>query len=327
MKEAMFYEKLDGKVRCNLCRRHCVIPIGEKGVCRVRKNIDGKLYSLVYGINSGLSIDPIEKKPFFHFLPGTKVLSFGTVSCNWRCKFCQNWELSQTEEIFGEEIPPKEIVDIALRNNIPTIGYTYNEPTIFYEYMYDTIRIARRKGIRNVMVTNGYIESEPLKKLKLDAAVVDFKTFNEEAYLKLSGGVILKELLDSVLDFKKYVKWLEITHLVIPGWSSKKGIRKFSEWVKENLGDEVPVHFIRFFPAYKMLDTPPTPIEFLEEAWKIAKEVGLKYVYIGNVPGSDKENTYCPRCGKLLIRRFGYFVEKYFDEECECGEKIPGVWK
>ena len=220
MKEAMFYEKLkDGSVRCNLCRRHCVIPKGGKGVCRVRENVDGKLYSLVYGLTTGLSIDPIEKKPFFHFLPGTRVLSFGTVSCNWRCKFCQNWELSQTEEIFGEEISPKEIVQTAIDHGIPTIAYTYNEPTIFYEYMYDTAKIAREKGIRNVMVTNGYIESEPLKRLKLDAAVFDFKTFNPEAYLKLSGGIILKELLDSLLDFKKYVKWLEITHLVIPGWS------------------------------------------------------------------------------------------------------------
>ena len=325
----MFYEKLkDGSVKCNLCRRHCIIPKGGVGVCNVRKNINGKLYSLVYGINTGLAIDPIEKKPFFHFLPGERVLSFGTVGCNWKCKFCQNWETSQSKEIFGVHMSPKEIVDTAKLHGIKIIGYTYNEPTIFYEYMYDTAILAKKSGLRNVMVTNGYIEKEPLKKLPIDAAVIDFKTFNEKSYLELSGGIILDELLKSVKNFKKYVPWIEITFLAVPGWTSEEDVRQFVVWIKENLGKKVPVHFIRFFPAYKMSDTPETKIEFLEKAYKIARDEGLEYVYIGNVPpGNPKENTYCPKCGKLLIKRYGYFVKKLFKDKCECGEKIPGVWE
>ena len=325
MREAKFYKKVGDSVQCNLCRRHCVIPNGEVGVCNVRKNIDGKLYSLNYGINTGLQIDPIEKKPLFHFLPGEKVLSFGTVGCNWKCKFCQNWMTSQSKEIFGEEISPEEIVNLAIENNIKIIGYTYNEPTIFYEYMYDTIEIARKKGLRNIIVTNGYIEEEPLKELKLDAATIDLKTFNPDAYIKLSGGVILDQVLESIKIFKEVVPWIELTFLVIPKWSSKEGIKKFSQWVIENLGDEVPIHFIRYFPAYKM-NLPPTPIEMLNDAYNIAKEQGIKYVYLGNV-NSKYENTYCPKCGRLLIGRNWYNVKKFFDEKCKCGEKIPGVWK
>ncbi len=326
MHEAMFYEKLkNGFVKCNLCRRHCVLPPGEIGLCNVRKNVDGKLYALNYGITTGLQIDPIEKKPLFHFLPGEKVLSFGTVGCNWKCEFCQNWITSQAKEIFGEEILPEEIVEIAKKNSIKIIGYTYNEPTIFYEYMYETIKIARKHGIRNIMVTNGYIEEEPLRELKLDAATIDLKTFNPEAYLKLSKGVLLDQLLESIKIFKEVVPWIELTFLVIPKWTREEGIRKFSEWVIKNLGDEVPVHFIRYFPAYKM-KLPPTTLEFLEKAYKIAKQEGIKYVYIGNVI-SNYENTYCPKCGRLLIERRGYLVRKLFDEKCNCGEKIPGVWR
>ncbi len=324
--EAKFYEKLEnGFVKCNLCRRHCVIPPNEKGVCNVRKNVGGKLISLNYGITTGLSVDPIEKKPLFHFLPGEKVLSFGTVGCNWKCDFCQNWITSQAKEIFGEEISPKEIVETAKKMNIKIIGYTYNEPTIFYEYMYDTIKIARKEGIRNIMVTNGYIEEEPLKELKLDAATVDLKTFNPEAYIKLSKGVLLNEVLESIKVFKEVVPWIELTFLVIPQWTKEEGIRKFSRWVTENLGEDVPVHFIRYFPAYKM-NLPPTPIEMLEKAYEIAKSEGINYVYLGNV-FSKYENTYCPKCGALLIERHGYSVKKFFDEKCKCGNAIPGVWK
>ncbi len=324
MKEALFYQKIDGKVKCNLCRRHCVIEKDHVGFCNVRKNIDGKLYALNYGITTGLAIDPIEKKPLFHFLPGEKVLSFGTVGCNWKCDFCQNWVTSQSKEIFGEEVMPEEIVRIAKEHNVKIIGYTYNEPTIFYEYMLDTIKIAKKNGIRNIMVTNGYIEEEPLKELDLDAATIDLKTFNPKAYIELSKGVLLNQLLESIKVFKEVVPWIELTFLVIPKWTSEEGIRKFSKWVVENLGENVPVHFIRYFPAYK-LNLPPTPIELLEKAYKIAKEEGINYVYLGNIL-SKYNNTYCPKCGKLLIER-NYGVRKFFDQKCECGERIPGVWK
>lgn len=324
MKEALFYRKIDGKVKCNLCRRHCIIENNQLGFCNVRKNIEGRLYSLNYGITTGLAIDPIEKKPLFHFLPGEKVLSFGTVGCNWKCDFCQNWITSQSKEIFGEEVMPEEIVRTAKENNVKIIGYTYNEPTIFYEYMLDTIKIARKEGIRNIMVTNGYIEEEPLKELNLDAATIDLKTFNPKAYIKLSKGVLLNELLESIKVFKEVVPWIELTFLVIPKWTSEEGIRKFSKWVVENLGENVPVHFIRYFPAYK-LNLPPTPIELLERAYEIAREEGINYIYLGNIL-SKYNNTYCPKCGKLLIER-NYRVKKFFDQKCECGEKIPGVWK
>jgi len=335
LKEASFYKKLkDNFVQCFLCPRNCVIPPEKYGFCRARKNINGTLYSMGYSNPCSVAIDPIEKKPFFHFLPGTWTFSIASAGCSLRCKFCQNWEISQysPEETKNIYLPPEKVVEYAIKNKCPSIAYTYSEPVNFYEYMYDTAKIAKEKGIKNIVHTAGFINPVPLEKLckYLDAVNVDLKGFNEDYYRNVCEGR-LDVILNTLKILKKNRIWIEITNLIIPGYNDNpEEIKKMCIWIKENLGDNVPLHFSRFYPMYLMKHVPSTPVETLEMAVKIAKDCGLKYVYIGNVPGSKYENTYCPKCGKILIKRVGFTVleNNIVDGKCKfCGEKIEGVWK
>ena len=334
-KEASFYQRLEDKtVQCLLCPRRCIIPDKKRGFCGVRENRDGTLYSLVYAKPCTINIDPIEKKPFFHFLPSTAAFSIATVGCNLRCKFCQNWQISQAkpEEVGYVYLEPADLVKKAKESGAPTIAYTYTEPTIFYEYMLDIAKIAKKEGIRNVMHSAGHINEEPLRQLckYLDAANIDLKGFSQEYYNEMSLGN-----LDSVLKTLKILKeegvWVEITNLVLPGYNDDDDtITKMCLWIKENLGADAPLHFSRFWPMYKLTALNPTPIETLEKARKIALGCGLKYVYIGNVPGNDAENTYCPKCKKAVIKRSGYTIWEVNLENgrCKfCGEKIAGIWR
>ena len=335
MKEAMFYEKLDDKVvKCNLCSHRCSgIADSKRGICGVRENRDGKLYSLVYGRVAARSVDPIEKKPLFNFLPGSRSYSIATVGCNFRCDNCQNFDISQLPKergiIVGQDVSPEMIVSSAKRNNCESIAYTYSEPTIFFEYAYDIAKLASKEGIKNVFVTNGYITPEALREISpyLDAANIDLKSFSDEFYRK-NCGARLKPVLDSIRLYKSLGIWTEITTLIIPSLNdSEEELRKIAEFIKE-VGEETPWHITQFYPTYKLIDQPRTPVTTLRKARQIGLEAGLRYVYEGNVPGENGENTYCHNCGKLLIRRFGYSIQenKIKNSACTyCGTKIDGV--
>ena len=336
LKEARFYQKLDNQVvQCQLCFRRCVIQPGKRGFCGVRENRSGILYSLVYARPCAIHIDPIEKKPLFHFLPGSSAFSIATAGCNLRCLFCQNWQISQAkpEEVNSIYLEPQGLVEKATQSSALTIAYTYTEPTIFYEYMLDTAKLAKIRGIKNIMHSNGNLNEEPLRELckYLDAANIDLKGFSQKYYSEMTTGE-LEAVLKTLKILKQEGVWFEITNLILPGLNDDtQMITKMCLWIKENLGDDIPVHFSRFWPMYKMLSLNPTPIATLEKARKIAQDCGLKYVYIGNVPGHEAENTYCPSCGKVIIKRSGYSIlEVNLDNEgkCKfCGEKISGVWK
>jgi len=327
MKESLFYEKRgDGKVDCNLCARYCKgIADGSTGFCGIRKNVGGKLYSLVYGKACSLALDPIEKKPLFHFAPGTECLSMATVGCNFRCRHCQNWEISQEYgKIGGEDISPEQIVEAAKARGAKGIAYTYTEPTIFYEYAYDTMKLAKKAGLYNVWVSNGYTAPHAIKHASryLDAVNVDVKG-NEDFYRHICMAPGLQPVLDALLEYKKRKVWTEITTLVIPGYNdNEKDIRGIAKWICDNLGPDVPLHFSAFYPAYKLTGVPPTPVKTLEKCYKIAKREGLKWVYLGNVH-SDKESTYCPKCGQIIIERSGYNTIYYGDRCPKCGTRIP----
>jgi len=320
------------KVQCDLCPTECVLDEYQVGGCRTRINKGGVLYSLVYGKPCSVAIDPIEKKPFFHFLPGTTAFSIATAGCVLSCKFCQNWQISQAkpEETDYRDLPPDEVVRNAMFYNCRTITYTYTEPTVFYEYMYDTAQIARKFNIKNTMHTCGYMNEKPLRKLSkyMDAADVDLKAFTEDFYSRICGGR-LKPVLDSLVVLRDEGVWLEITNLVIPTLNDDmKKIKEMCRWIVKNLGTDVPLHLSRFFPQYKLKDLPPAPLETLENARAVALDAGLKYVYVGNIR-SDAENTYCPKCKKLLIERVGYFVKQNNmpDGKCRfCGTAITGIW-
>jgi pyruvate formate lyase activating enzyme len=333
--ETRYYQKLQtGEISCLLCPRACVLREGQTGVCRTRKNVKGKLESLVYGKLVSVNADPIEKKPLFHFLPNTATLSIATAGCNLRCNFCQNWEISQAEpaDVRAQIFSPEQLVAAAKENACPSISYTYSEPVAFYDYMYDTSMLARKKGVKNVLVTCGYINPEPLKDVSkfLDAANVDLKGFSDNTYRWVSAAR-LAPVLETLKILKENDVWLEVGYLVIPSVNdSTKEIKDMVTWVRANLGKDVPLHFLRFFPQHKMTNLPPTPVAKLEEAYKLAKDAGINYVYIGNVPGSTHENTYCPKCGKMIVGRKGYFIEQFdiVNGRCRfCGNKIPGVWK
>ena len=333
--EARYYKKLGDKtVQCQLCPNFCVLPNGRKGLCGARMNVNGKLYTLVYGKPVAVHVDPIEKKPFSHFLPGTTAFSIATAGCNLGCIFCQNWQISQArpEETIHYNLSPEEIVKLAIKYESKSIAYTYTEPTIFYEYMLDTAKLAKKKGIRNVMHTCGYINPEPLKELLkyMDAVNVDLKGFSEEFYQTMCKGR-LQPVLETIKTVKRSGVWLEITNLVIPGKNDDpKTIRSMCLWIKENAGPDVPVYFSAFTPHYQLQNLPPTPVATLEMAYKIGKEAGLNYVYIGNVYGHTKEHTYCPKCGKILIERLGFAVlsNNIVSGKCKfCGYKVPGVWQ
>jgi len=332
MKEAMHYiKKKDKTVQCNVCPWNCVINEGKRGVCGVRENQEGKLIALVYGRPVSIAVDPIEKKPLFHFLPGTNIFSIGTVGCNLRCKHCQNWEISQEKNIIGEELMPEQVIEQAIANECQSIAYTYNEPTIFYEYVYDTARLARKKGLKNVMVTNGYINKEPLEELYpyIDAANVDLKGFSEKFYSEITGTHI-QPVLDTIKRISKTKTWMELTNLVIPTINDDlENIREMSRWIIDNIGKDHPLHFSRFFPYYKLSHLPPTPPDTLTQARKTAIAEGLHHVYIGNLLTEDGENTRCPRCGELVIERKGYAItkNKLVKGNCSCGQKIAGIWQ
>ncbi len=332
--KALFYEKVAGDiVNCLLCPNACKLSDGQIGICRARKNIKGELYSLVYGQIATAHIDPIEKKPFFHVLPGTEAYSIATPGCNMRCLFCQNWEISQAYpwEVQTASVTPEQVVDDALKNGCRSIAFTYSEPTIYYEYMLDIAKLAHQKGLKTVVVSNGYINQAPLKELLnyIDAYKVDFKAFNTGFYKELTGGS-----LDPVLQTMKTIHdqgvWLEVVTLLIPGRNdSEKEIRGLCKWIRQNLGDEVPLHFSRFHPMHKLLNLPPTPVETVIRARQIAMEEGLKYVYTGNIPDPEGECTYCPKSGQVAIERQGYFIVKNNMKNGvgPDGEKIPGVWQ
>jgi len=320
------------RVQCELCPNGCVLELGQHSRCRARANKDGTLYSLVYGKPCAVHVDPIEKKPFFHFLPGTTAFSIATAGCVLSCKFCQNWQISQAkpEDTDTYDLPPEKVVSNAVAYKCRSVTYTYTEPTVFYEYMYDTAVIAKKQGIKNTMHSCGYINEKPLRTLSkyMDAADIDLKGFTEDFYSRICSGS-LKPVLDSLVVLKEEGVWLEITNLVIPTLNDDmKKIREMSSWIVKNLGPHVPIHFSRFFPHYKLTNLPPTPIETMEGARKSALDAGLKYVYIGNIR-HEGENTFCPKCKKMLIERMGYFVRQNLvsNGKCKfCGTSIAGVW-
>ncbi|MEO0293489.1 MAG: AmmeMemoRadiSam system radical SAM enzyme [candidate division WOR-3 bacterium] len=334
MKEAMFYEKIENKkVRCHLCGWNSILPFGciiekdKTGICRVRKNIDGTLYSLIYDKISSMVVHEIERKPLYHFAPGTKAFSICTQGCNWRCKYCQNWALSQGE-IYGEGITPKEIVKRAKESGSKGISYTFTEPIIFYELTYETSKIAKKEGLYTTYVTNGFISPEPIREISpyLDAVVVNFKGSGNLDFMKRYVGVpSIEPIYNALLEFKRNNIHIEITDLILPEvGDSKEDIRKLTIWIRDNLSPETPLHFLRFYPDYKVLDLPFTPIETLNEAYKIAKDEGMRYVYLGNVDDS-RLNTYCPECGTLLIERkwMKLISIKLKDSRCPiCGTSI-----
>ncbi len=334
MREAMWYRELsDGRVRCDLCNHRCVIGDGKRGICGVRENKGGTLYSLVYGKAIATHVDPIEKKPLFNFLPGTRSFSIATVGCNFKCAHCQNAEISQMPadrgRIAGENAAPEQIVRAAENTGCASIAYTYTEPTIFMEYAYDTAKIASKREIKNVFVTNGYMTAEALRDIQpyLDAANVDLKGFTEESYREVCGAR-LKPVLDTLRLMKELGIWVEVTTLVIPTINdSDEELRNIAEFIL-SLGIETPWHVSRFHPTYKMLDLPPTPVQSVIRAREIGLEAGLRYVYSGNIPGDEGENTYCYNCGKILIARYGYRLGKTHirDSKCEyCGAEIDVI--
>jgi pyruvate formate lyase activating enzyme len=331
---AKFYQKLEeGMVQCALCPNRCILSEGQIGLCKSRKNIKGELYSLNYGKISTQHVDPIEKKPFFHVLPGAKAYSIATTGCNMRCSFCQNWNISQVFpwEVQSEEMTPEQVIDDVLKSGAEIIAFTYNEPIVYYEYMYDIAKLAKEKGLKTVVVSNGYINPEPLKELLkyIDAYKVDLKAFKEEFYSKFTGGH-LAPVLETLKNIKQAGVWLEIVNLLIPGENdSDEEIQKMAEWIKENLGDDVPLHFSAFHPDYKLQNLPPTPPETLIKARQIAMEEGLKYVYTGNIIYPEGESTYCPESKEIAVSRQGYMIyeNNLVDGKCSDGEGIPGVWK
>lgn len=336
MKEAMLYEKLsDNRVRCNLCAHRCIIDDGKRGICQVRENRGGTLYALVYGRLVAQHVDPVEKKPLFHFYPGTTAYSIATPGCNFRFRrrWCQNWEISQMPReqhlIEGQEVSPEQIVAAAKSAGCRSIAYTYTEPTVFFEYACDTSRLAHDAGLANIYVTDGYMTEEMLETFHpyLDAANVDLKAFRDETYRKYVGAR-LQPVLDAMKVMKRLGIWLEVTTLVIPGINDDPAeLRDTAEFVANELGVDTPWHISRFFPAYKMTGVPLTPVAALRRAREIGLEVGLHYVYVGNVPG--EESTFCHNCGRLLIRRSGYWIlENHVqpDGRCpDCGTPVSGV--
>jgi len=330
-KPARFWEKLpEKKVRCTLCPWRCTIAPEKVGVCRGRKNEGGELYSLVYGSIVSMAVDPIEKKPLYHFWPGSGVFSIAAPSCNFKCSHCQNWTISQASvlDVSTEDLSPEKAIDLTKRYECRGIAHTYTEPTTWTEYAIDVGKLAHREGLYNVYVTNGYIDIEALQELRpyLDAANVDVKAFSDDFYRKICGVPSIRPVLETCEWMVKHGIHLEVTYLIIPRENdSEEEIRKMCRWAVDKLGPNVPTHFSRFYPHYKMTDHSPTPVETLERAVKIAKEEGLHHVYIGNVPGHEADNTYCPNCGELLIERYGFDVTRYElkDKQCpKCGTKI-----
>ncbi|MEA3368937.1 MAG: AmmeMemoRadiSam system radical SAM enzyme [Candidatus Ratteibacteria bacterium] len=337
MKEAGFYQSLDNeKVRCALCRHRCLILPGKRGICGVRENRGGKLYSLVYGQLIAQHIDPIEKKPLFHFLPGSLAYSIAAAGCNFRCLHCQNYDISQYprfhQSIIGEKTTPREVVEKAGAARCQSISYTYTEPTIFMEFAGETAKLAKSFGLRNNFVTNGYMTPEAMEYMKgyLDAANVDLKSFRDEFYKKICGAR-LQPVLETLKFMKKINIWLEVTTLIIPGLNdSEEELKDIAQFITKELGPEVPWHVTQFYPTYEMSHLPRTPVETLRKAREIGKNTGLHYVYCGNVPGDEGENTFCYNCGRLLIRRLSFQIaeNRMIRGYCpDCGTAQEGIWE
>ena len=330
-----YQEKTEGnRVRCHICPHNCLIPEGKQGNCHTRINREGTLWSMAYGNPCSVSINPIEKKPLFHFLPGENIFSLATAGCNFRCLNCQNWQISQSapSEVKSYDLSPEEIVQQAESSGTRLIAFTYTEPTVFYEYMFDTASIAHERSLKTVVVSNGYINPDPLLELIpfLDGANIDLKCFDNNTYLKLTGGK-LQPVLDTLITLKKKNVWLEITNLLIPAFNDNpKQIKAMCSWLADNGFTETPLHFSRFFPNYRLQDAAPTSVKLLLQAKQIAENCGIKYVYLGNIPQLSGENTICSHCGKTLIIREGFSVKEnqLSKGKCRyCETAIPGVWE
>jgi pyruvate formate lyase activating enzyme len=332
-KIAMFQEETARGIMCRICPNECVLKESEISKCNNRRVKNSKLYTMAFGNPCSANIDPIEKKPLYHFFPGSRAYSIATAGCNLVCLNCQNWTISQTspDKTKNYDLMPERVVEEAVKNSCRSIAYTYSEPVTFYEYTYETALLARKAGIKNVVKSNGYINPEPLKKLcsVIDAANIDLKAFNESTYLKLTGGK-LQPVLDALKVYREMGVWLEITNLIVPTWSDKmEEIRKMCRWLSDNGFRNTPLHFSRFYPIHKLEQLPPTPVEILRNAAKIANEEGLKYVYIGNVPGNEMSDTRCPSCSSILIMRQGYRIvqNNIIAGKCnKCGKVVDGVW-
>ncbi len=311
-KKAEFWEKIkDNRVKCNLCYQSCIIDEDDVGFCGVRKNLGGSLYSMIYGSCSSVAVDPIEKKPLYHFHPGSSALSLGTVGCNFSCLYCQNSTISRASPDdfpYMQEFTSDEIIKLAKQKNCDSIAWTYNEPSIWFEFSYDTAKLANKQGIYNVYVSNGFIQEKPLREISpyLDAMNIDVKAFNDDFYKEICGAR-LKPVLHTCKLAKKLGIHLEVTYLVIPTFNdSEDEIKEFANWVVDELGDSTPVHFSRFHPDYKMKDASITPMDTMKKAYNIAKDAGLLYPFLGNVPTGEYDSTQCPRCGNICINRMGY---------------------
>jgi len=334
VKEVMFYTKLpEQMVECGICPKKCKIADLERGYCGNKENRSGAYYTLVHSRPCAVHVDPIEKKPLFHCLPSSSAFSIATAGCNFECRFCQNWDIAQyrPEQVESSFMPPDMAARLAKEQSCLTIAYTYSEPTVFYEYMYDCAAAGQKEGVGSVMISNGFINEEPLRKLcvNLTAVKIDLKSFSEKFYKDYCSGE-LAPVLKTLQVLKNINVWCEIVVLVIPTLNDRPAeIQEMVSWIRKNLGQDVPVHFTRFHPMYKIKNLPPTPVTTLESCYKTAKEAGLNFVYIGNIPGHQAENTYCPRCGKLLIKRMSYLIlqNSIKDGKCSCGQPIPGVWK
>jgi pyruvate formate lyase activating enzyme len=332
-KIAMFQEETARGIMCRICPNECVLKEGELSKCNNRKVHNSKLYTLAYGNPCSVNIDPVEKKPLYHFFPGSRAFSIATAGCNLVCLNCQNWTISQIspDKARNYDLPPGSVVEECRKSNCRSIAYTYSEPITFYEYAYETALLARQAGIRNIFKSNGYINPEPLKKLcsVIDAANIDLKAFTESTYLKLTGGK-LQPVLDTLKIYKDMGVWLEITNLVVPKWSDDlTEIRKMCKWLSDNGFRNTPLHFSRFYPVYKLEQLPPTPVDVLNTAAAIAAEEGLMYVYTGNVPGNELSSTKCPSCKATNVIREGYRIvsNTITGGKCsKCGHKIDGVW-
>jgi pyruvate formate lyase activating enzyme len=321
-------------LQCELCPKLCRIEPGQSGECRIRVNLDGELVAVTYGHPCSVNVDPVEKKPLFHFLPGTGILSIATVGCNLHCKNCQNWEISQAnpEDNKAYSLPPEEISAVAKKHLCKSIAYTYSDPVVYYEYTLDCSIRAKEEGLKNVLVTAGYLNADPWKELcrHVDAANIDLKALSDSFYRDICGAT-LQPVLNSLVAAKSFGVWVEVTNLVIPTLNdSDDPIESLCRWVMQNLGKETPLHFSRFFPQHRMQNLPPTPAATLERARQIAKAEGLQHVYVGNLVSEEGESTFCPSCGKLLVQRRRYTIlqNNLVENRCpDCRAEVAGLWQ
>jgi pyruvate formate lyase activating enzyme len=331
--EAKYYINTPKGLKCLLCPNECKMLLNEESDCRTRINKDNKLICIAYGNPCAIHIDPIEKKPFYHYLPRSSSYSIATAGCNLACLNCQNWEISQSSprDTRNYDLPPEKVVDECIKNGCKSIAYTYSDPVAYYEYTLDTAKIAREKGIKNVIVSAGYINDKPLREWckYIDAATIDLKSFSNELYEMLNAGK-LEPVLNALKIYKEEGVWLEISNLVIPTWTDDLDmIARLCDWLVENGFSKTPLHFLRFQPLYKLANLPATPVSTLVKAREIALTAGIDYVYIGNVPGSDAQNTYCPNCKKVVIERTGFQISIFniMNGKCKnCGSIINGIW-